>query len=134
MDLILNILKKIPLLQGLTEQQHMSIVDHIKMEYFPVAYTIFEKGAQGNALYLIKSGQVKIVDEGKELAVLGEGDFFGEIALLESAARMANAITLSDCEIFVLQSEDFQLLLEKEPEIALKVNEAYTSRKSENSL
>ncbi len=134
MDLILNILKKIPLLQGLTEQQHMSIVDHIKMEYFPVAYMIFEKGAQGNALYLIKSGQVKIVDEGKELAVLGEGDFFGEIALLESAARMANAITLSDCEIFVLQSEDFQLLLEKEPEIALKVNEAYTSRKSENSL
>ncbi len=134
MDLILNILKKIPLLQGLTEQQHMSIVDHIKMEYFPVAYMIFEKGAQGNALYLIKSGQVKIVDEGKELAVLGEGDFFGEISLLESAARMANAITLSDCEIFVLQSEDFQLLLEKEPEIALKVNEAYTSRKSENSL
>lgn len=134
MNLILNILKKIPLLQGLTEEQHKTIVDHIKMEYFPANHTIFQKGDAGNALYLIKSGQVKIADGEKELAVLGEGDFFGEMALLESAARMASAEAMSDCEIFVLQSEDFALLLEKEPEIALKVNEAYTSRKSENSI
>ena len=49
-------------------------------------------------MYIVKSGTLKIYDENKTLAQLAEGDFFGEMALIEDKPRMANAQTLSDCE------------------------------------
>jgi CRP-like cAMP-binding protein len=133
MNLILNILKSIPLLAGLTEEEHKEIINHITMQYFPAHYKVFEKGASGTAVYLIKSGMVRIYNEGGDLANLGEGDFFGEMALIEDKPRNASAETLSDCEIFVLNKEDFASLLQKSPEIARKVGEAYHNRKQQNS-
>jgi len=84
-------------------------------------------------MYIIKSGMIRIYDESKDIASLGEGDFFGEMALIEDQPRMASAETLSDCEIFVLKKDDFAQLMQKSPEIAEKVQIAYSSRKSENA-
>lgn len=133
MNLILNILRMIPLFQSLTEEEHESITEHITMEYFPAHYTLFQKGVVGDAMYIIKSGMVKIFNEEAELANLGEGDFFGEMALIEDQPRMASAETLSDCEIFVLKRSDFARLLQSSPEITRKVQAAYQERKSENA-
>jgi len=133
MNLILNILKQIPLFQALTEEQHEAIIERIKMLYFPAHHKLFEKGAAGDALYLIKSGMVKIADGANEIANLGDGDFFGEMALIDKAARMASAETLSDCELFVLREEDFANLCANTPDIAQKVTEAYQKRKAENA-
>lgn len=133
MNLILNILKAIPLFQALTEEEHKSIIDHITMQYFPAHYALFAKGVLGNAMYIIKSGMVRIYDETGDKANLGEGDFFGEMALIESMPRNASAETLSDCEIFVLNKEDFASLMQKSPEIAKKVEEAYKLRKEQNN-
>jgi len=133
MNLILNILKTIPLLQALTEEEHKSIIDHITMQYFPAHYVLFEKGVLGNALFIIKSGMVRIYNEQGDIANLGEGDFFGEMALIEAKPRNASAETLSDCEIFVLNKEDFALLMQKSPNIAQKVEVAYEARKEQNS-
>jgi CRP-like cAMP-binding protein len=55
------------------------------------------------------------------------------MALIESQPRMASAETLSDSEIFVLSKEDFAALMQKSPDIAQKVQEAYEARKRENS-
>ncbi len=133
MNLILQILKSVPLFQSLTEEEHKSIIDHITMQYFPAHYKLFEKGVLGTAMYIIKSGMVRIYNEGQELANLGEGDFFGEMALIEDQPRNAAAETLSDCEIFVLNKEDFAVLLQKSPDIARKVEEAYSARKLADS-
>lgn len=133
MNLILNILKKMPLFQALTEEEHESIVEHITMEYFPAHHKLFEKGVLGDTMYIVKSGMVRIYDGEKEIANLGEGDFFGEMALIEDKPRMASAETLSDCEIFVLKKEDFAALLQKSPEMAQKVESAYQERKSQNA-
>ncbi len=141
MNLILNILKTMPLFQALTEEEHESIIEHITMEYYPAHHMLFQKGVLGDAMYIIKSGMVRIFDDEvsggnpakiKEIANLGEGNFFGEMALIEDQPRMASAETLSDCEIFVLKKADFAALLQKSPEIAKKVQEAYQARKSEN--
>ena len=133
MNLILNILKTIPLFQALTEEEHLSIINHITLQYFPAHYKLFEKGILGSAMYILKSGMVRIYNEEGELASLGEGDFFGEMALIENQPRMASAETLSDCEVFVLNKEDFALLMQKSPETAKKVQEAYSSRKQTNA-
>ncbi len=121
MNLVLNILKTIPLFKSLTEEQHEAIIEHITLQYFPAHYQLFKKGDLGEAMYILKSGMVRIFNEQGELGQLGEGQFFGEMALLEQKPRMAGAETLSDCEIFVLKQEDFASLLQKSPEIAEKV-------------
>ena len=140
MNLILNILKTVPLFQALTEEEHKTVIDHITMEYFPTNHVLFQKGVLGDAMYIIKSGRIRIFDAEKmvsgvptELAQLGEGDFFGEMALIEDKPRMASAETLSDCEIFVLKKEDFAKLLQSSPEIAAKVKQGYALRKGENA-
>lgn len=133
MNLILQILKTVPLFQSLTEEEHKSIIDHITMQYFPAHYVLFQKGVIGNGMYIIKSGMVRIYDEKGDIASLGEGDFFGEMALIEDQPRNASAETLSDCEIFVLNKEDFASLLQKSPDILRKVKEGYQTRKQENA-
>lgn len=133
MNLILQILKSVPLFQSLTEEEHMSIIQHVTMQYFPAHYSLFKEGELGSAMYIIKSGMVRIFNPSGDIASLGEGDFFGEMALIEDHSRNASAETLSDCEIFVLNKEDFASLLQKSPEIFRKVTEAYQARKQENS-
>ena len=139
MNLILTILKTVPLFQALTEEEHESIIEHITMQYFPAHYVLFEQGVPGEAMYIIKSGTVRIhntpIGESKEeseLATLKEGDLFGEMALIEDQPRNAGAETLSDCEVFVLKKEDFTALMQKSAEIARKVQEAYRARKAQN--
>lgn len=133
MNLILNILQTVPLFEALNEEEHQSIIEHITMEYFPAHHVLFKKGLAGDAMYIIKTGTVRIYNENGDLGQLSEGDFFGEMALLEGQARMANAETLADCEIFVLKREDFVKLLEKSPGIVQKVKRAYDERKVENA-
>jgi CRP/FNR family transcriptional regulator, cyclic AMP receptor protein len=133
MNLILAILRTVPLFQSLTEEQHEAIMEHITMEYYPANYKLFEKGVVGDAMFIIKSGGVKIHDEEQELANLGEGQFFGEMSLIEDQPRMASAETLSDCEIFVLKRGDFSQLMQKSPDIAQSVKAAYEARKAENA-
>lgn len=103
------------------------------MEYFPAHHILFEQGVMGDSMYIIKTGVLRIFNETGELAQLGEGDFFGEMALIEDQPRMAAAETLSDCEIFVLKKEDFGELMSKSPEISEKVQAAYLDRKNKNN-
>lgn len=132
MNIILNILKSIPLFESLSEAEHQSVIEHITLEYFPAHFRLFEKGDLGEAMYIIKSGMVQIQDGDKILATLGEGDFLGETALIESQARNASAETLSDVEAFMLKREDLAKLLQSSPEIAQKVQAAYQLRKRNN--
>lgn len=90
--------------------------------------TIFWEGEEGDELYLIQSGLVHIYrnDENREiiLSVLSEGDFFGELALLESIqVRSASARTIEKSVLYVLKRRDFVKLLYHNPLISLKILE-----------
>jgi CRP-like cAMP-binding protein len=65
------------------------------------------------------------MDDGRHvtLNILGSGDVFGEIALLDGQPRTADAIALEPCELFVVQRRDFLALLEREPSLAIRVIE-----------
>lgn len=134
MNLILNILRQIPLFQSLTEEEHLAIIQHITEQYYPANYRIFSKGDTGDAMYIIKTGMVRIFDGEKDIAFLEKEAFFGEMALIEDQPRMASAQTMGDCELFLLKKEDFQALMQSSPEIAQKVKEAYDGRKAVNEF
>ena len=94
---------------------------------------IFAKGDPGTSLFAIGAGTVKISVpsvEGKDavLNVLGKGDIFGEIALLDGHPRTADATAVTDCALYVIERRDFLPLMREEPEITLRLIEILCSR------
>src|SRR5438067_4846590 len=95
--------------------------------------TIFAKGDPANSLYAVCAGTVKIsvpsVD-GKDAVfnLVGEGEIFGEIALLDGRPRTADATAMTDCELMMIERRDFLDLVRHQPEIALKLMEVLCAR------
>ncbi len=88
--------------------------------------TIFSAGDPADAVFVVASGKVKIVvtsTDGKEfiLTILGAGQVFGEMALLESAPRSASVITDTTVELLVLQRSDFEHIVNHDPRITRKL-------------
>ncbi len=136
---ILPILKKIPLFQTFNEEDYHSIIENIKLEYFPKSHLIFSENDEGDSLYIIKSGHVTIFHSGESLddeeiiARLKENDFFGEMALFSDEKRNASAKTESECEIFTLKKKDFCSLLLQDENMASRVSDEFLKRLRENN-
>lgn len=83
---------------------------------------IFEKGSVAEALYVILSGRVQILEvvdgEETEIATLEPGDYFGELSLLLHTTHSKKARAVEDSELMVLPKESFQELLASNPELA----------------
>lgn len=93
---------------------------------------IFCEHELGDEVYVIRKGQVKIVKmvEDKEvlLAILKEGDIFGEMAILENKPRSATAIASGDTTLMFIRKENFELAVKEDPNIATKIIELLSNR------
>jgi CRP-like cAMP-binding protein len=88
--------------------------------------TLFVKGDPGDSFFGVQQGNIKIVTtspNGKEvtLNIIEEGQFFGEIAMLDGLDRTADAIAMSKTELLVIQRRDFIPFLEKHPKLCIQV-------------
>jgi CRP/FNR family cyclic AMP-dependent transcriptional regulator len=97
------------------------------------ATTIFAKDDPGSSLFAICKGAVKITvpsidGHSAVLNLIGKGDIFGEIALLDGRPRTADAVAIADCDLFVIERRDFLPVVREEPEIALKLIEILCAR------
>jgi CRP/FNR family cyclic AMP-dependent transcriptional regulator len=118
---------------NLTAQQIESLSACIVTRSVKRGTNIYVKGDPGTSLCGIGAGTVKISApsaDGKDAVfnVLGKGDIFGEIALLDGNPRTADATAVTDCELFVIERRDFLPLIRKEPEIALGIIEILCSK------
>jgi len=132
--MLLPILKEIPLFKDLDEELHLDIIGHIVLMYYPADNQIFKEGDEGNALYIVKKGTISISRKNKEtereemLAVINPNGFFGEMALISEVPRNATAKTLEDCEVFVLNKEDFKTLMKTNVTLAEQISAAIVAR------
>jgi CRP-like cAMP-binding protein len=90
-------------------------------ETYSAGQKIFEAGQHGEVMYFVKRGEVKIENDGKELTVLGEGEIFGEMALIDTKIRCATAIAKTDCEIVAINEKFFNFLVHEHPYFALNI-------------
>lgn len=131
---ILPILKKIPLLSDLNEEDHKEIIKHIEMQYYPAHQLLFKENDPGDAVYIIKRGVVRIFHPGadpteeKEVAMLGDDDVFGEMAIISEKPRNASAQTMEESEIFVLKKDDFIQLVSTNPNMASRISSEFLKR------
>ena len=85
---------------------------------------ILTQGDEGEALFLIRTGQVKVsvvAEDGREviLSVLGAGSFFGEMALLDDEPRSAHVFAMEESVLLSLRREDFRARLARSPELGI---------------
>jgi CRP/FNR family cyclic AMP-dependent transcriptional regulator len=121
-----DMLNKLPLCETLGENELDTLSRNLRPRNYRKNTIIFEAGDPGDMLYIVETGQVKAYlsdDQGKEivLSVLGPGDYFGEMALLDDAPRSASVITAEPSRLLVMSGSDFRATLARQPEIALQV-------------
>jgi CRP-like cAMP-binding protein len=95
----------------------------LRIRRFRKGETVFHQGDPGDALFIMASGSVKVVlpsDEGAEpaiVAILGPGEFFGELAILDGAPHSATIVALEPTETLVLHRDAFLALIDEQPEL-----------------
>jgi glucose-6-phosphate 1-dehydrogenase len=121
-------LDKVPLFRG----GDPIFLHNLAMMLRPVVYDagqdIIRKGDVGSEMYIVCRGQAEVLDGSKRLSTVGEGDFFGELALLQSSPRAATVRAVSNCDLFVLDKADFNRVLSNHPQFAGTLREVAKSR------
>jgi uncharacterized membrane protein len=114
------------------------VVDELKV---PADHTLFQAGDPGDSLFIVRLGEIElyIKDTAGQKIVLHTaetGDMFGELAMLDSGARTATALALTDSELLVLDRDDLILLFQRKPEAALHMLASLSSltRKADELL
>ena len=105
-----------------------SVTPIMKEESHAAGKTIFQKGDLGTGMFVIYSGEVSIRDGNTELARFGRGDFFGELALLDTEARSASAEALTDVRLLRLDQDDFFDLMEERSEVLRSIVRSLSGR------
>jgi CRP/FNR family cyclic AMP-dependent transcriptional regulator len=126
-------LRRVPLLAGLDEAQLDALAAGSLRRNYPRGRTIVAEGEPSQSLYILLSGRAKVQRsdaEGKEviLAVLGSGDWFGEMSMIDDAPRSASVITLESCDFMAIEKSSFKAMLMKSPEVCMAVMRGLVGR------
>lgn len=121
-------LSRVPIFENLLPDQVASILAVAQEHTYAPGQIIVTQGTPGQAFYLITSGRVAIERAGQALGAFGQGDFFGEMSLLDSAPRSATIRAIDETHCLMLSSWDFKSLLERVPSIAIRLLEVLSRR------
>ena len=121
-----QILSKVPAFAGLATRELKEVAAIVHKREYRAGEPVFSQGDPGLGMYIIQEGEVTISLSGKEedereLAVLTEGDFFGELALIDESPRSANARCKSDCVLIGFFRPDLFELIEKKNQLGIKI-------------
>ena len=135
---IMVLLNNISLFAELSESDMEAITKLAVTRNYPKNTMVICEGDQSDSLFVVLSGKVKVFlsdEEGKEvtLNVQGEGEYFGELALLDNAPRSASVVTVEQTRLTVISKSAFEECMEKNPGIALKICKGLARRLRELS-
>lgn len=125
-------LKQLPLFADLPTKQRGRIASWADEIDLPAGKQLIEQGAFAHEFFLITEGAAEVLHDGKHLADLGPGDFFGEIALLEGHRRTASVVTTSPMRVVVMFSREFDAMDRELPEVAERIRQEMLARRREH--
>ena len=121
-------LQRVKLFADMDRRQTEQIARLLKEHPFAKGETVIMEGSGGAAFFLIDSGQATVSHKGVDVATLGPGDYFGEIALIDGGPRMATVTAATDLVCYGLTFWEFRPLVEKNGTIAWKLLQALAKR------
>jgi uncharacterized membrane protein len=132
-EMTLDAIRSVPLFSSLDDQAAGELRELLTTRDVASGDTLFRAGDEGDAMYLIESGRIRIsiTDADQKQIVLAElarGDFFGEMAIIDGKHRSADANVIEDGRLAVLSRERFLRLINDNPIVALEMLSATFSR------
>src|SRR5258708_1491395 len=132
-QMTLEALRSVPLFASLTDDAAKDLRSLLAEQNVPNNTRLFRQGDKGDAMYLIESGRIRIsiTDHDKKeltLAELAQGDFFGEMSIIDGRQRSADACVIEDSRLAILSRQAFLSFVRANPDVALEMLTALTNR------
>ncbi len=125
-------IRQLPLFSDVPAEALSALVARLVLRHFPTGEVIYAEGTPGDALYIVESGEVKLMDcafsDARLLERMRAGESFGEMALLTGRTRAECARAANDATVWVLYKTDFDDLMVTYPEISVSLSRALTER------
>jgi len=127
------LLGQVPLFSVMGSRELAELGPVIKRKSLPRGRTVFREGDDSTGLYIILSGRTKVQRsdaDGKEviLAMLGSGEYFGEMSLIDDMPRSATVVTLESCEFITISKDDFRMLLQSSNRLSMAIMRGLVQR------
>ena len=132
-EMTIEALRSVPLFASLDDEAAKDLRNLLSDRVVPQNTRLFRQGDKGDAMYLIESGRVRISirdDDQQEvtLAELAQGDFFGEMSIIDGRQRSADAQVIEDARLAILSRDAFLSFVRNNPDVALEMLSALTDR------
>jgi len=127
------LLRSVPLFSQLPDDQLLLLTPVLSRKPYPKDSTVIAAREPTDALYIVISGRLKVMmndKEGREviLAILNQGEFFGEMGLIDQAPRSASVVTIESCELLTMTRADFTKCLQKNLDLTMSVMRGLVKR------
>ena len=132
-QMTLEALRSVPLFASLDDDAARELRSLLSDKRVPQNTRLFRQGDKGDAMYLIESGRVRISIRDEDdaeviLAELAQGDFFGEMSIIDGRQRSADAKVIDDARLAILSRDAFLSFVRSNPDVALEMLSALTDR------
>ena len=128
----MSMLESLPIFKGLNETTLAKVDAVLETRTCGDNVVLFSQGDPSDAFYIIQSGSVRVLRQtggvDRELAVLSEGDFFGEMGVIDNAERSAACVTQGETTLLVIEKDNFLRMMATNPTISRQVMSAVVKR------
>jgi serine/threonine protein phosphatase PrpC/CRP-like cAMP-binding protein len=116
-----EILAKMPMFSRLSDRELLRVMQAVQVQSFKADEVIIREGDKGEELYIVLDGRVRVLRGEERLTELGQGEHFGEMALIRAVPRSASVVSDGPSELLVMRRADFFNILRQEHEVAVKI-------------
>jgi voltage-gated potassium channel len=127
-----RLVAKVPLFSGLNADQIANIAGMLTPLLVPPGHVVVKQGDNADAMFFIISGEVEVEIKTNPV-ILRPGNFFGETGILRESVRMADVISLTECQLLELRKEKFNELIRIYPELGVHVENVMETRINDNT-
>jgi CRP/FNR family cyclic AMP-dependent transcriptional regulator len=120
-------LRSIPLFESLDREHRRVIAQHAEEMDIAEGTELVRQGEFAYEFFVLETGSAEVRREGDVVAVLGPGDFFGEMGIVAKTVRNATVVTTSDARVIVMTEQDFRMMSRTSPEVADRIRAAVES-------
>jgi CRP/FNR family cyclic AMP-dependent transcriptional regulator len=123
-----ELIRQVPLFSTLDKKEVQGLASSMKERTFNEGDTIAKEGQSGIGFFIIGEGEAAVSVGGEERATLGQGDYFGEIALIDDGARTATITAKTPLKCYGITSWEFRPLVEQNAKLAWKMMQTLAAR------
>jgi CRP-like cAMP-binding protein len=123
-----NRLRDVPMFRHLSKTELERVAGWLQAYSVPEGDLLVREGASAQEFFLIEDGEAAVLEDGERVAVLGPGDFFGEIGLSETGRRTASVIAATPMEVIVMYKPEFDRMKVELPTVADRIQDAIRTR------